>query len=386
MDTGSDIIRVFQVGLYDQVSVDGIRRVVYAYAQALKHDFDSQVVSMVLDNRDGYQQIEDDGVLLHRFGKASWRGLSLPPRLLRWLETVPKQSVFHLHGVFNPANFQLARALNRLGLPYIYTPHDSYTPASLHKNYLLKQVYIQVAEKAILRDATIIHALTDDGLRHIRKYTDNEIVLIPNFVIEPGTPGPAADHRDICYVGRLDVYQKGIDIMLKAFQKYRATHDAGCRFILIGVEDKSISLAELHQMVADLGLEVGQDVIFTGEVSEARKVELLANCRVYFQLSRFEGFGMSVVEALAMGVPVLISPHIPIAESIARAGGGRVATSADQAAQILSEMLDLPPDAYAASSQAARQTYLANYHPDIIKAQLTEVYLRAVQQRAPVRA
>ena len=49
-------------------------------------------------------------------------------------------------------------------------------------------------------------------------------------------------------------------------------------------------------------------MIITGCVPEEKKLGLLAHSRVYLQLSRFEGFGLSVAEALALGLPVVISP------------------------------------------------------------------------------
>ena len=134
-------------------------------------------------------------------------------------------------------------------------------------------------------------------------------------------------------------------------------------------------MPSLTQKCQKMGLDVGKDVIFTGELSEEEKWKTLNSCRVYFQLSRFEGFGLSVVEALALGVPVVISGAIPISRAITSRNAGRVVMSPEEAAQALEALFRLSDDDYEALSGRARLTYQTLYSSEIVKEQILQMYL-----------
>jgi len=63
-------------------------------------------------------------------------------------------------------------------------------------------------------------------------------------------------------------------------------------------------------------------------------VRLIGSARFSVQLSRFEGVGLSVGEALALGISCIVTPAIPLADGIGRFGAGRVAM-AETAAETL---------------------------------------------------
>jgi glycosyltransferase involved in cell wall biosynthesis len=284
---------------------------------------DFHVVTLDLDEWDGYREEIVDNVTIHHFGKPRLMNFQLPPRLKSWLRSsVSKEALFHLHGVFNPPNYSWARELTHLDYKYIYTPQDSYSPPSLRKKYWLKRLYIQLCEKLILNNAKSVQAVTDQGLIDIGKYTQNRIRLIPHFVMRFNAEMPPLDERKhICFVGRLDILQKGVDLMLEAYHHLKLIMDNPPQFILVGPEFEG-SMPELKRICSKLGLKEGDEIIFAGRVSEDEKKRILNQSRVYLQLSRFEGFGMSTVEALSLGVPVIITEHIPIHKSIQNHHGG----------------------------------------------------------------
>jgi glycosyltransferase involved in cell wall biosynthesis len=75
------------------------------------------------------------------------------------------------------------------------------------------------------------------------------------------------------------------------------------RFVIVG--KKGSDFPSLQALVQQLGAE--SFVEFPGTVSEVEKIELLQRCRVYLQPSRHEGFGLSVLEAMSCGAPVVTS-------------------------------------------------------------------------------
>jgi glycosyltransferase involved in cell wall biosynthesis len=272
----------------------------------------------------------------------------------------------------------IARELVSLGIPYVYTLHDS--AFSLRTKYWLKRVYIALFETFLLNHAAAIHALSNDGLNDIARLTRQPLTMIPNFVLCPTVELSPPDRRDISFLGRLDIFQKRLDLMLQAYQIYRDQHGGQERLVLIGpsVDD---SQNRLEQLCGHLNLKLGDEVVIAGQVSEEKKADLLIHSRFYLQLSRFEGFGMSVVEALALGLPVVISPGIPLAESILKNGAGQVVESPAAAAAALAKLEALSEDAYAAASERALQTYESLYHPDVVKRDILQMY-RTVQARS----
>jgi glycosyltransferase involved in cell wall biosynthesis len=140
-----------------------------------------------------------------------------------------------------------------------------------------------------------------------------------------GTPGE--DEGYVLYVGRLHMRNKGLDTLLEAMKGVR-----GVRLVIAGKgrdEEKLLRMAE------------GLDVDFRGFVSEEEKKALLASARVSVLPSRFEGWGIVILEAAAFGRPVLVS-DIPELSFAVEGGFGlsfRTGDSADLALK-LRELLE----------------------------------------------
>ena len=103
---------------------------------------------------------------------------------------------------------------------------------------------------------------------------------------------------------------KGLDLLLEAWPQ---VHELD--LVLVG---DGPHRAKLAQRAERLGLR-GR-VRFTGWVSEDEKVRLLRGAIVYLHPSRFEAFGLSILEAMAEGAPVVCSDAGGIPEAVGSAG------------------------------------------------------------------
>jgi glycosyltransferase involved in cell wall biosynthesis len=74
----------------------------------------------------------------------------------------------------------------------------------------------------------------------------------------------------------------------------------------------------LREQVRDSGLDA--HVRFEGELSRQQKIELIRSTDLYIQVSRYEGFGLAALEAMACGTPVLVSPVPPVLEVVGDCG------------------------------------------------------------------
>ncbi len=126
----------------------------------------------------------------------------------------------------------------------------------------------------------------------------------------------------ILFLGRFDVYMKGLDTLLEAFRRFKASTSqasAGIRLVLAGRASPE-SLAAVEALVPpDLkGSKgpAGSDVELKVNVSLAEKASLLSGCLFFCSPSRFEGFGIAALEASAAGKALLVTETDGFRESV----------------------------------------------------------------------
>jgi glycosyltransferase involved in cell wall biosynthesis len=100
----------------------------------------------------------------------------------------------------------------------------------------------------------------------------------------------------ILYVGRLEP-RKGLVYLLKAFAIL--SKETTCRLIISGGGNS----ASLKELAGTLGIK--EKVIFTGQVDDATLKRLYNACDVFVLSSLLEGFGLTILEAMAAGKPVV---------------------------------------------------------------------------------
>jgi glycogen synthase len=132
------------------------------------------------------------------------------------------------------------------------------------------------------------------------------------------------DGNYILYIGRLHIKNKGLDTLLYAMK------DVDSKLLMIG---KGADETKLKKLVDDLALN---NVEFLGFVSDKEKIDLLRRARLFVLPSRFEGWGIVVLEASACGIPVIVS-DIPELEYAVNGGFGisfRTGNAGDLSAKI----------------------------------------------------
>ncbi len=115
------------------------------------------------------------------------------------------------------------------------------------------------------------------------------------------TPG-CGETLKIVQVGRFDMYKKGHDLLIEAASILRKRGVGGFEIHLIGDGDDE---PVLRRLVADRG--VVDIVVFEGNKSQEFVFKHLADYNMLVQPSRFDGFGLTVAEAMAARVPVMVS-------------------------------------------------------------------------------
>lgn len=229
--------------------------------------------------------------------------------------------IVHLHGAFNPSNTAVSRSIRR---PYVFSPHSGYDPVSLRRSRGRKLLYRALFERTMLDRAALLVALTEKELTDARAFgATGPCEVIPN-----GVEGPPenidrqAFRRELeipsdallaVFVGRLDVYRKGLDVLVHGIAAAPRWHLA-----LVGPRFRDVD--RLESLISDLG--VGGRVRLIGERHGAALHESVAGADLFALLSRWEGLPMALLEALALGTPAVVSPAVEGLIGVDAAGAG----------------------------------------------------------------
>ncbi|NOY54211.1 MAG: glycosyltransferase family 4 protein [Deltaproteobacteria bacterium] len=185
------------------------------------------------------------------------------------------------------------------GKPVIYIMHHSIESHSLSAHPLMG-FPATISEKIFLRLARNIitpsEALKD---RIVTGYPGKNVIAIPNGVSEKIFKLIPKEEEYILFLGRIDIYMKGLDILINAFKEV----DAKGILLKIAGGGEPGSMDMLRDMVHKHHL--GKHVKILGRVSDEEKLKLLKDCLFLVMPSRFEGWGITALEANAAGKPVI---------------------------------------------------------------------------------
>jgi glycosyltransferase involved in cell wall biosynthesis len=200
-----------------------------------------------------------------------------------------------------------AYLINReFGIPYVIVEHRSFFVWSTAKaRQLVRPFHIPVFEKAYTHCQKLV--LVSDSLRTgietLVPLAEKQIMVIPNMIREdmflpPATPRKR-DHFVFIWAGRLE-HVKGVDLL---FEAVKLLFDRTEKPFSVRLAGKGSLRKELEQQAIKLGIP--DRVTFLGRLTrdEMQKEMQGANCFVL--PSRYEAFGVVLIEAMATGLPVI---------------------------------------------------------------------------------
>ncbi len=244
-----------------------------------------------------------------------------------------------VEGVWQYHSFGTWRSLSGHDTPYFVYPHgmlDPWFKRQYPLKHLKKWLYWPWAEYRVLRDARAL-LFTCERERELARdsfsyYRCHERVVSFGTAPPPGEPTRQReqflaahpclrDRRLLLFFGRVHE-KKGVDLLLRAWAQVSAAAGYDDHLVIAGPAAPAL-LAELQGLAAGLG--VTQRVTWTGLLQGELKWGAMHAADVFVLPSHQENFGVAVVEALACGVPVLISDQVNIYREIAQDGAGLVA-------------------------------------------------------------
>lgn len=215
------------------------------------------------------------------------------------------KAIFHLHGGWIPTFFSVARFMSKHNIPFVLTPHGAYNTIAMQRNKWIKKIYYSLFESKVLNGARQIHAIGQSevsGLQAI--YANNKSFLLPYGFeyAQDLTLKHKKEHEDfvIGFVGRLDIYTKGLDLLLLAFLRFQQEVPETNLWIVGDSKEKG----SLEKRIKELGL---RNVKLWGSKYGKEKDDLISKMNVFVHPSRNEGLPTAVLEAATLNVPCVVS-------------------------------------------------------------------------------
>src|SRR5260370_25315973 len=250
--------------------------------------------------------------------------------LTSWLHRhIHEYDLVHIHALFSHACLAASVLAKRAGVPYIIRPLGTLNQWGMHnRRRWLKRLSFRLIESRMLRNAAGVHYTSEQEEREARLLRfPHAGFIIPNPVeVSQEVPHETfrsihnlGDRPVVLFLSRLDP-RKGIDLLLGAFDRVR-THCQNATLVIPGDGDPAF-VRNLKQEAESLGL--GAAVLWLGFVEGQRKRALLCEADVFVLPSYSENFGVSVVEALGAGLPVIVSDQVGLHRDIEKAHAGLI--------------------------------------------------------------
>jgi glycosyltransferase involved in cell wall biosynthesis len=270
------------------------------------------------------------------FFRKQWgEGFKYSRSFARWLDHhVCDFDVVHIHAVFNHSSIAAARACRQHKVPYIVRPLGTLDPWGMKHKPLRKKVFWHAGVKSLLRDASAIHYTSQAEKESVESSVGlNNGIVIPLGVqlgesgledgMNPEKVIPQLANRQYVLVLSRLLPTKGLDELLEAFLSLNNREGfREWRLVLAGSGPADyVNTLKLRAQSRD-GSEY---VLFPGWLEGNRKQAILGGAALLALPSHHENFGLCVVEALASGVPVLVSPQVNLSSQIELAGAGWIA-------------------------------------------------------------
>ncbi|RRJ29477.1 glycosyltransferase family 4 protein [Halocatena pleomorpha] len=240
---------------------------------------------------------------------------------------------------FTPHPSLAAPIAQIFSLSSVAVVHEYHDRTALKKYPLfigLIQLVVQNLLRMGLYDAVVVpRELTKEQLQQYG--VDAPIYVVPNGIdLKPFKRIDAVDESpyELVVVSRLE-QRKGIDLLVEAMS-ILAREKPDIRLAIAGTGTER---ERLERMVEERGLH--DQIDFLGFVSERRKVDLLNGAEIFVLPSRQEGFGISVLEAMAANCAVVVN-DLPVLHELVPEEGGVFADAAtsEEFADALSTLLE----------------------------------------------
>jgi glycosyltransferase involved in cell wall biosynthesis len=298
-----------------------------------------------------------------------------------------------VHGIWQYQSLATRHACINANVPYFVFVHGALDPWFEQRypaKHAKKSLYWRLFEHRVLRDARSVLFTRDEECLLAR--TSFSPYRVAEAVIDIGVEAPDGDavaqrgvflaafpelrdKRVVLFLSRIHP-KKGCDLLIRAFAEF-GQRDPDLRLVIAGPGDDATKTT-LEALAASVG--VAHRITWTGMLSGDLKWGAFHAADVFALTSHSENFGVVVPEALACGLPVLITDKVNIWRDIDRWGAGFVEPdTAEGAVALLRRWLALTARERQAMRLRARECFSATFDTRSAAAELAGLLSQAMR-------
>lgn len=328
-----------------------------------------------------------------------WLRYGYTPKLGKWLKKNARSyDAVVLNGLWNYTSYGTWSALRTLDVPYYVCPHGMLDPwlKEVHPiHHFFQMIFWTLFERKVLRDTKGIFFaceeerqvaqkgfLGDGSKGYVVGYGARDVSGDPDiqrdafFSKFPQVRG----RKIILFLSRIHP-KKGLDLLIQAFA--RCADEFSSFDLLIAGPDNVGLKTKLVRLATELG--IAARIHWTGMLTGDEKWGAFRSAEFFALPSHQENFGIAVVEAMALAVPVLITNKVNIWREVESYGAGRaVVDEIEGVSEGLQFMCRLPQSQFRTMADNARKCFLEQF--DLEKNAIEFLNLMTRLGTAPARS
>ncbi len=320
-----------------------------------------------------------NGAEIRTYEVAGPRSFGYAPLLWRGLKALDADLV-HTHGLWMYPSVVSLRWARSRGKPCLISPHGMLDPWALRHSAWKKRLAGWLYEDRNLGGAACIHALCEAEAASVRAYgLRNPVCVIPNGVdvpenaraFAPGwADGVPEQAKVLLYLGRLHP-KKGLPNLLRTWGSLLPAARREWVLVVAGW-DQGGHEAELKRMGRELGL--GNSVVFVGPQFGEQKEASFGRADAFVLPSFSEGLPVTVLEAWAYGLPVLMTPQCNLPEGFQASAALRIEPDPESIGRGLVELLGMSDAERREMGRRGRRLVEGKFSWPRIAAEMKSVY------------
>lgn len=233
-----------------------------------------------------------------------------------------KPDIVIFHSPFGiPKMKNLISILINDNIPYVIVPHGCFSKAAMKKKRLKKWLAIKLFFNKALKHAAAIQYLCENEMED-SIFKLSHIIVSNGIGIPNQIPREYTTIKQLTFIGRKDLYHKGIDVLLEGCALIKdelAQNDI--KIVLYGPGSNEQE-SEINQIITANNLT---DIVKSRPgVFGTEKIDVLKKTDIFLLTSRYEGQPIAVLEAMAYSLPVLITPGTGFSEEVKEHNCGKV--------------------------------------------------------------
>lgn len=242
---------------------------------------------------------------------------------------VENADIVLIHAHYQFANWTGAFLARRAQKPYVIFAHGSFTKNALQASKgWLKRIYLRVLEHNNLKRALFIAFNASEEIENSLYNQKGKVILNGIDPEDFKNMPPLGSFREkypqlknaifFLFLGRLDVVQKGLDLLIPAFSRMLESNP-NAHLILAGADDNNgvsfiQNLINIHN--------ISSHVTLTGLLQAKDKFAALQDADIFLLPSRFEGLSIALLEAMYIGIPILTTDRVGLSNLIRKQESG----------------------------------------------------------------